>query len=45
MVIYKKEIIYGELYINQTVGGEFLDFLKEMLKRLSKESIKKLILF
>ena len=38
MAIDKKQIIYGQYYCNETIAtDEFIDFLEELLNRLSEE--------
>ena len=40
MAIDNKEILYGELYTNETIGGdEFLEFLKELVKKLDNNKV------
>ena len=44
MAIDNNEIIHGHIYTNETIGiEELIDFLKEMLERLDKSNLNKII--
>lgn len=44
LAIDRKEIIYGEYYHNETITTEeFKEFIKELIKRIDKETIKKTV--
>jgi len=46
MAIDKNQIIYGQYYFNETIATEeFIDFLEELLKRLSEEEKQLKFLF